>query len=96
MYAGAFEGDLGTFEGKVHLELDDSLTPVKVRLRRIPAAVEEILAKELCGLEQLGIIEKMDQLTNLLGISSSCRRETQWRHPSMHRPSDPKQSPKEM
>ena len=63
-YAGAFEGELGTFKGKVHLELDDSIAPVKVPLRRRPVIVEEKLAKELCRLEQLRIIEKIEQPTD--------------------------------
>lgn len=43
-YADVFEGD-GTFEGKLKLETDERVEPVKLPKRRVPTALYEPLKK---------------------------------------------------
>ena len=43
------------------MEIDDSVTPVKMPLRRTPFAIEEKLLEEICRLENLGVIVQMEE-----------------------------------
>ncbi|VDI84144.1 Hypothetical predicted protein [Mytilus galloprovincialis] len=45
-YADIFDGE-GSFQGNLHLEIDETITPVKSPLRRIPIAMKPKLKSEL-------------------------------------------------
>ena len=57
-YADLFKG-LGKIEGKLHLEFDETVTPVVMPPRRVPVAVKGKLREELDRLESLGVLEKV-------------------------------------
>ena len=61
-YADLFKG-LGKIEGKLHLEVDETVPPVVMPPRRVPVAVKEKLREELDRLESLGVLEKEDKPT---------------------------------
>ena len=63
-YATVFNGELGTLDGEVHLELDENYKPTKMPLRRIPFAVQDRLNEELKRLEDLGVIELVTEATD--------------------------------
>ena len=58
-----FDGE-GTFERKLHLEVDETITPVKQPLRKVPIAIKPTLKVELARLEKLGIIKPVDEPTD--------------------------------
>ena len=61
-YADLFKG-LGKIEGKLHLEVDETVPPVVMPPRRVPVAVTGKLREELDRLESLGVLEKEDKPT---------------------------------
>jgi hypothetical protein len=58
-YSSVFKGE-GLFRVKLHLELDDSVKPVKMPLRRVPIAMKEKHKKELIKLENKCKIAKVN------------------------------------
>ncbi|CAC5397784.1 unnamed protein product [Mytilus coruscus] len=50
-YADIFDGE-GSFQGHLHLEIDETITPVKSPLRRIPIAMKPKLKSELQRLKK--------------------------------------------
>ena len=62
-YADLFEG-LGLLEGDVHLEVDPSVPPVQMPLRRLPIGVRDKVAVELRRLEENGIIAPVTEPTS--------------------------------
>ena len=62
-YHDVFEG-LGKLPGKLHLEVDETVTPVKLPVRKIPLAVKDKVKVELDRLVSLGIIEPVDTPTD--------------------------------
>ena len=66
LFPTVFDGELGTMEGKIHLEVDDTVTPVKPPLRRAPIASQDSLEQELTRLVGLGVIEKVTKPTGLV------------------------------
>ena len=46
-YSDLFEGKLGTLEGDVHLDVDPTVNPVQLPLRRLPIAVRDRVHAEL-------------------------------------------------
>ena len=62
-YPDVFKSELGSFPGKVHLEVDENATPVVAPTRRIPVALKEKFKDELDRLENLGVIAKVDEPT---------------------------------
>ncbi|XP_053405074.1 uncharacterized protein K02A2.6-like [Mercenaria mercenaria] len=62
-FASVFEGE-GQFENHLHLEIDDTVKPVKMPVRRVPVAMKEKLKRELNQLEKRGIIAKVDTPTD--------------------------------
>ena len=50
-FADVFDGHLGHLKGSVHLELDESVVPVKLPLRRFPISVRNELKSELDRLD---------------------------------------------
>ena len=50
---------MGRLEGSVHLDIDRSVTPVKMSLRKLPVAVKDKVKTELDVLIKDGIISPM-------------------------------------
>ena len=63
-YEDVFKGVTGKLEGKLHLELDQSVPPVQLPARRVPIAVKDNLQAELERLSKLDIIQKVDKPTD--------------------------------
>lgn len=61
-YSDLFTG-LGKIEGKLHLEVDETVTPVVMPPRRVPIAVKGKLREELDRLEGLGVLTKEEEPT---------------------------------
>ncbi|XP_058828586.1 uncharacterized protein K02A2.6-like [Topomyia yanbarensis] len=68
-YKDVFEGD-GVFRGKFKIEIDDSVTAVQQKARRIPLAYLPELKQKIDDLEKRGIVEPvnkhMEWLSNLV------------------------------
>lgn len=64
VYADLFDGGLGRLPGKVHLEVEQNVAPVKLPLRKVPLALREDLQQELLRLQQLGVIAREDGPTD--------------------------------
>ena len=68
-FGSIFEG-LGHMPGKLHLDIDESQTPVVMPPRRVPIALKAKLKAELERLEDLGVIQKVtgptDWVSNLV------------------------------
>ena len=68
-FGSAFQG-LGHMPGKLHLDIDESQTPVVMPPRRVPIALKAKLKSELERLEDLGVIQKVtgptDWVSNLV------------------------------
>ena len=73
-YADVFEGQ-GCMEGELNLQVDPTVKPVKMPLRRLPLALKESVKQELDRLESLNIITPVDQPTDW--ISSLLVRKKQ-------------------
>ena len=58
-----FERNLGTFAGKVHLEVEPDIRPVITSPRRIPTALKQKFKEELQRLEDLKVIAPVNKLT---------------------------------
>ena len=63
-YHDVFDGELGCLPGVEHLEVNTSIQPVKMPLRKVPLAVQERLEEEISRLEAMGVIEKISQPTD--------------------------------
>lgn len=63
-YADVFQGEAGCLPGKIHLETDPTIAPVRLPLRRVPVAMKEELKKELQRLESLGVVAAVDTPTD--------------------------------
>lgn len=61
-YIDIFIGE-GKLEGKLHLEVDKTVPPVKLPVRQVPIAVKDKLANELERLQKLGVIQPVTYLT---------------------------------
>ena len=59
-YADLFEGQ-GTLSGLVHLDIDPSVKPVQMPLRRLPLAITDKVKAELARMTSLGIIEPVTE-----------------------------------
>lgn len=64
-YANVFK-DLGKLDGKLHLEVKDSVRPVQLPPRNIPLALKPNVKEELCRLEKLGVIKPINTPTDWL------------------------------
>ena len=60
----AFDGGLGRFYGKAHLDVDQSIPPVIMPLRRVSASVRDSLDYELAMLEERGVIREVTEPTS--------------------------------
>ena len=56
-----FDGGIGLFPGRVHLDVDAGIRLVKIPLRRVPVSVIERLEEELYRLEQWGVIRRVEE-----------------------------------
>ena len=54
----------GHMEGKIHLQVDPSVKPVKLPIRKVPVALKPQLQEELHRLQNLGIIAPVDRPTD--------------------------------
>ena len=63
-YADIFREIAGRLPGKVHMETDPTVAPVKLPLLRVPAALKQELCKELNRLKNLGVIAAVDTHTD--------------------------------
>ena len=61
-FGDVFKGQ-GHMKGKLHLEVDESVTPVIMPPRRVPFALKEKLKDELNRLEDLNMIRKVEEPT---------------------------------
>ena len=62
-FSDVFDRPVGTFPGKVHLEVESNAVPVIIPPRRIPTALKEKFKEELTKLVKEKIIATVDQLT---------------------------------
>ena len=53
----------GKLEGYLHLEVDESIPPVVLPVRKVPLAVKEPLKAELDRLVGMGVLKKVDRHT---------------------------------
>ena len=56
-----FDGKLGALQGKVHLQVDETIHPTVKPTRRIPVAVHPKLKAELDRMTKLGVITKVEE-----------------------------------
>ena len=61
-FADIFKG-LGRMEGKLHLEVDDSVSPVIMPLRRVPVALKGKLKEKIDRLIAAGVLTKVEEPT---------------------------------
>lgn len=61
-YDSVFNGQ-GSFSGEVNLEIDESVSPVIQKARRVPVALRQPLKEEIRRLEEQGIIIKEEKHT---------------------------------
>ncbi|XP_061188181.1 uncharacterized protein LOC133196273 [Saccostrea echinata] len=64
-YANVFK-DLGKLNGKLHLEVKDSVRPVQLPPRKIPLALKPKVKEELNRQEKLGVIKPVNTPTDLV------------------------------
>jgi len=62
-FPSVFGGGVGRLEGEIHLDVDDSVPPVQMPLRRIPFSVRDKVKVELERLQKAGIIEPVNKPT---------------------------------
>ncbi|XP_022785752.1 uncharacterized protein K02A2.6-like [Stylophora pistillata] len=62
-FGDVFSGE-GKLKGKLHLEIDKSVTPVALPVRKVPFAVKEPLKQELERLVKIGILQPVDVPTD--------------------------------
>ena len=63
-YNDVFNEGLGKFAAVEHLEIDPSVPPVKMPLRKVPLSIQDKLEPELNWLEAMGVIERVTQPTD--------------------------------
>ena len=56
-----FQENLGTFPGKVHLEINEDVQPVVCPPRRIPVALKARVKEKLAKMTKAGILEKVEE-----------------------------------
>ena len=55
-YPEVFNGEFGCFAGELHLELDPTVIPIQLPVRKTPLALKDRLKDELDRLEGIGVI----------------------------------------
>ncbi|XP_048745965.2 uncharacterized protein K02A2.6-like [Ostrea edulis] len=70
-YSDVFNG-LGKLDGKLHLDVDKSVTPVKLPTRKVPIAMKAPLKSEIDRLSDLGVLapvtEPADWISSLVAV----------------------------
>ena len=66
-YPAVFQGQ-GTLPGTLHLEIDESISPVQLPTRRIPLAVKDKLKAELNRLVDVNVITPVDTPTTWISV----------------------------
>ena len=74
-YPEVFQGEMGRLEGKLTLEIDSTVQPVRLPVRRIPLAVKAELKKELDRLEKLNVIQREDKPTDWISSLVVVRKQ---------------------
>ena len=90
-FGSAFQG-LGHMPGKLHLDIDESQTPVDMPPRRVPIALKGKLKAELKRLEDLGGSFSESYRPYRLGIESCHWRKTKRETMGVRRSTTPQQS----
>ena len=67
-FADTFKG-LGRMEGKLHLEVNDSVSPVVMPPRRVPVALKEKFKEEIDRLVDVGVLTKVEEPTKWVSSS---------------------------
>ena len=62
-FKNVFEGEVGRLGGLLHLEVDETVQPVQLPVRRVAVSMKSKLKAELERLERLGVVEKQDAPT---------------------------------
>ena len=62
-YADVLSGE-GKMEGTLHLEVDETVSPVILPPRRVPVAMKQPLKDELTRLQEMGVIAEVDTPTD--------------------------------
>ena len=62
-FSTVFEGEV-CFEDELHLEVDESVAPVKMPVRRVPVGLKGKLKDELKKMEKAGIISRVNSPTD--------------------------------
>ncbi|XP_014665126.1 PREDICTED: uncharacterized protein K02A2.6-like, partial [Priapulus caudatus] len=62
-HAALFDETLGTFHGRSHLNVDNTVIPVVMPARRVPLAIRPRLKTELERLTEIGVITPVDEPT---------------------------------
>lgn len=71
-YADVFKG-MGKIGGKLHLEVDDKVTPIVMPPNMPPVAVKVKLKEEINRLESLEVVRREDETTE------GCDSEATWK-----------------
>jgi len=77
-YADVFRG-LGKTGGKLHLEVDDKVTPVVIPPQGVPVAIKVRLKEELDHLESLEVTRRDDEPTEWVSSMVGSDSETKWK-----------------
>lgn len=73
-YVDVFDGQLGHLPGELHLDVDSSIKPVQLPVRRIPVAVRDELINEFARMEDMGVIARVDEPTEWISALVAVRK----------------------
>ena len=63
-------------DGKLHLEVDESVKPVILRTQRVPVALKQALKDELMRLEEKGIIKEVNTPTDWVSSMVTVKKKS--------------------
>ena len=75
-YPQVFSGKLGKLKGQsIKLDIDETIRPIKQKLRRLPEKLKSLVEQELLDMEKQGIIERVswptDWISNIVAVPKS-------------------------
>jgi hypothetical protein len=75
-YPEVFSGKLGKLKSQsIRLDIDETIRPIKQKLRRLPEKLKIAVEQELLDMEKLGIIERVtwptDWISNIVAVPKS-------------------------
>ena len=73
-YKDVFQGDLGCFQGLVHLDVDLTVKKSQLPIQRVPVAMKQPLKDELDRLATMGTIERVDHPTDWMSHLVTVRK----------------------